>query len=356
MREVFSTRAGPMVAEFKEGALARMWSEPEAQITGAESTLARRVQRHLQGSPDDFRDVPLDLEGLTSFAVRVYRAAQAVPAGQVTTYGGLAKAMEAPGATRAIGTALGRNPFLLIVPCHRVVGSGGSMGGFSAPGGLETKRLMLGAEGVGVESLWGEGEMERATAHLLADPRLGPVVSAVGPCPLQPLYPDHPFASLARNVLYQQLAGSAAKAIEERVRVLGSAPFPTPAEFLALSQEALRGAGLSGPKIAALKALSVAVLEGSLRVEELRLLPDDQVVEQVSRVKGLGSWSAEMFLLFHLGRRDLLPVKDLGIRKGFQHVFGAAELPDAARMERWARPWRPYRSLASWYLWRSLEL
>ncbi len=207
-----------------------------------------------------------------------------------------------------------------------------------------------------IASLWDEGEMERATAHLRADPLLGPVVSAVGPCPLQPLYPDQPFAALARNVLYQQLAGSAARAIEDRVRALGSEPFPNPQELLALSDEALRGAGVSRPKIAALRALSSAVLEGTLGVEGLSRLPDHEVVEQVTQVKGLGSWSAEMFLLFHLGRRDLLPEKDLGIRKGFAHVFEAAELPDPAQMGIWAEPWRPYRSLASWYLWRSLEL
>jgi 3-methyladenine DNA glycosylase/8-oxoguanine DNA glycosylase len=251
---------------------------------------------------------------------------------------------------------LGKNPFLLIVPCHRVLASGQTMGGFSAPGGVATKAMMLAAEGYGVESLWDPGQMERGMAHLGGDKKLGPVLKAVGPCPLRPMYPDHPFAALARNVLFQQLAGSAARAIEARVQTLGQPPFPGPETLLALPQADLRAAGLSGPKIQALWALSRAVLEGSLKVEELRLLPDAQVVEEVSKVKGLGSWSAEMFLLFHLGRRDLLPVKDLGIRKGFQRVFGGKELPGVEQMERWARPWRPYRSLASWYLWRSLEL
>lgn len=198
--------------------------------------------------------------------------------------------------------------------------------------------------------------MEAGTAFLLADPRLGRVIEAVGPCSLRPLYPSEPFAALARNVLYQQLAGKAARAIEGRVAALGSPPFPTPSEFQALSDEALRGAGLSRPKIATLRALSLAVLQGSLRVEQLRLMPDAAVVEEIVWVKGLGSWTAEMFLMFHLGRRDLLPVKDLGIRKGFQALFGASELPGSAEMEQWAMPWRPYRSLASWYLWRSLEL
>ena len=198
--------------------------------------------------------------------------------------------------------------------------------------------------------------MEAGIEFLAADRRLGRVVQAVGPCPLQPLYPAHPFAALARNVVYQQLAGAAARAIEARVAALGSPPFPGPSEFMALSDQALRGAGLSGPKIATLRALSTAVLEGSLAVDELRLLPDEAVVEAISRVKGLGPWTAQMFLMFHLGRRDLLPVKDLGIRKGFQRLFEGDELPGVAEMEQWAKRWRPYRSLASWYLWRSLEL
>ena len=198
--------------------------------------------------------------------------------------------------------------------------------------------------------------MEAGSAFLLADPRLGRVVEAVGPCSLRPLYPSEPFAALARNVLYQQLAGTAARAIEGRVAALGSPPFPTPSEFQALSDEALRGAGLSRPKIATLRALSLAVLEGSLPVDKLHLMPDEVVVEEIVRVKGLGSWTAEIFLMFHLGRRDLLPVKDLGIRKGFQKLFESSELPGPLEMQQRAAPWQPYRSLASWYLWRSLEI
>lgn len=363
-REIFATRLGPMEAQWEQGQLAGLALRPEASPDpgSGPSPLARRVQAHLEGDLQDFRDTPLAMPGLTPFARRVYRAAQEIAPGTVATYGQLAEKLSPPGsaaggAARAVGTALGKNPFLLIVPCHRVVASGGkSLGGFSAPGGLTTKALMLAAEGYGVESLWQAGQLEAGASLLRADPDLGPLVEAVGPCPLGALYSEHPFAALARNVLYQQLAGSAARAIEQRVKALGSAPFPSPHELLALPEASLRAAGLSGPKIAALKALSQAVLEGSLKVEALRLLPDQQVVEEVSRVRGLGSWSAEMFLLFHLGRRDLLPVKDLGIRKGFQRVFGWSELPDAARMERRARRWRPYRSLASWYLWRSLEL
>ena len=346
-----------MTARWHEGRLVSLILESQPVAKSQPVTeFAERVQAHFNGVSQDFRDIPLELGKLTPFARRVYQAAQTIPAGSVATYKELAQALSSPGATRAVGTALGRNPFLLIVPCHRVVGANSSPGGFSAPGGLTTKALMLAAEGYGVESLWDNDEMARGFEHLLLQPHIKEVVSAVGPCPLQVMYPQDPFAALARNVLYQQLAGSAARAIEERVKKLGSAPFPSPDELLALPEETLRSAGLSGAKVQALWALSQAVKNGELKVEELRFLPDHQVVTEVSKVKGLGSWTAEMFLLFHLGRRDLLPVKDLGIRKGFQQLFQSRELPNAKTMERWAKPWRPYRSLASWYLWKSLEL
>jgi O-6-methylguanine DNA methyltransferase len=355
--EIFPTRLGLLEGQWREGRLQRLQLLPQpAPTSGKLSPLAKQVQAHFQGQPQDFLNVPLDTTALSPFATQVYRAAQKVPAGSVATYADLARAIGSPGATRAVGTALGKNPFLLVVPCHRVLSSGAGLGGFSAPGGATTKALMLAAEGYGVESLWDQNRMQEGTAFLQADPRLGPLIARVGPCTLQASYPDHPFAALARNVLYQQLAGSAARAIEKRVAALGQSPFPGPERLLALPHADLRAAGLSGPKIEALWALSRAVLEGHLRVEELRLLPDQQVVEAVSQVRGLGSWSAEMFLMFHLGRRDLLPVKDLGIRKGFARLFGRANLPEPAQMERWAKPWRPYRTLASWYLWRSLEL
>lgn len=355
--ETFATRLGVMSADWQDGRLAGLRLTPEAKPdAGAPSPFARRVEAHFQGAKDDFADQQLATNGLSEFAQKVYRAARQIPPGKILTYGQVAENLGSSGATRAVGTALGKNPFLLIVPCHRVVGATSGAGGFSAPGGLDTKARMLAAEGHGVESLWDPGEMENAHQHLLGDPHLGETVREVGPCPLQPLYPQEPFAALARNVLYQQLATGAARAIESRVKELGSAPFPTPQEILALPFERLREAGLSGPKISALQALSTATRTGTLKVEELRLLPDDQVVAEVSKVKGLGSWSAEMFLLFHLGRRDLMPVKDLGIRKGFAKVFRRDELPTPAQMQRRSKPWRPYRSLACWYLWRSLEL
>lgn len=360
--EVFQTRLGLMRLALNESGLlllVDMYPSEEDKNRYFKSNpckLAQKIQAHLDGASQDFSDLKLEKKGISPFALRVYEEARKIPSGQVATYGELAKRVGSPGAARAVGTALAHNPFLIVVPCHRIIASKGGKGGFSAPGGLRTKSMFLAAEGFGTESLWEPGEMQRGYQMLLQDKKLSWLLTKVGPCPLQPNYPNYPFAALARGVLYQQLAGSAAKAIEQRVKALGSGPFPSPQELLELTPQALREAGLSGSKIAALKALAEAVISENLKLDELRLLPDDEVLERVCRLKGFGPWSAEMFLLFHLGRRDLLPVKDLGIRKGFMRVFSLDKEPTAQYMAGKAKAWQPYRSLACWYLWRSLEV
>ena len=192
-------------------------SEDSTQPDPRPSDFAGKVCDHLRGIPHSFDEVAVLEQNLTEFAQTVYRAAREIPSGRTTTYGEIAKAIGKPGASRAVGTALGNNPFLLVVPCHRVLARNGGLGGFSAPGGVQTKELMLAAEGYGVESLWQPGELERARQHLVRCAKLGPVIERVGPCDLTPLYPDDPFAALARAVLYQQLATSAARAIETRL-------------------------------------------------------------------------------------------------------------------------------------------
>lgn len=355
--ERYRTRLGLFEARWEGDRLAQLHLKEHAGESQHDDTeLGRQLVAHLSGKPQDFRRWPLKTEGLTDFCRQVYRAAQEIPSGRTLTYLQLAKKLGKPGAVRAVGGALGKNPFLLVVPCHRILAAGGKLGGFSAPGGGDTKHLLLAAEGWGTESLFDPGMMSEAEEFLRKCPKLGPIVEKVGPCPLQPLYPGSPFGALARAVLYQQLAGSAARAIENRVKTLGSEPFPTARELSELPFDSLRAAGVSGPKIATLKALAQAVLEGHLQPDALHLLPDAQVEKEVSQVKGLGPWSAQMFLMFHLGRRDVFPVKDLGIRKGVQLLTGASELPGPEPMEKLAKRWAPYRTLAAWYLWRSLEL
>ncbi len=130
---------------------------------------------------------------------------------------------------------------------------------------------------------------------------------------------------------------------------------PTPAELLAADPEKVRQAGLSRPKVSYLRSLAEHVESGELELAKLTKLPDEEVSAQLTAVKGLGQWTAYMFLIFHLGRPDVLPVGDLGIRRAVERAYGLRKLPDAARLTKIAEPWRPNRSLASLYLWRSLD-
>ncbi len=354
--ERFRTRLGIVETIHSEAGLASLHFIDYASPGAARSDLSRRIQDHFNGVSQDFSDILLDFRGCTDFERKVYLAAQRIPSGTTKTYGDVAREIGSPKGARAVGGALGKNRHLLLVPCHRVIGSQGRLTGFSAPGGLETKDLMLAAEGWGTESLWEHREMELGLEHLKSDPDLGSILAQVGPCTLSQSKADRPFVALARTVLYQQLATGAARAIEERLEKLGERGFPSAEELMEISEERLKGAGLSGPKVRALKNVAKESLEGNLKVDELRLLPDQQVIEQITKVKGLGPWSAEMFLIFHLGRRDRFPVGDLGIRNALKRLFPGKKLDKATTLERTASRWEPYRTLASWYLWRSLEL
>ena len=162
--------------------------------------------------------------------------------------------------------------------------------------------------------------------------------------------------SLARAVVSQQLSGKAASTIWGRLLALyPGAQFPQATALLATPDDALRGVGLSGAKAAALKDLARHVVDEKLVPTRLPMATDAEVAAMLLPVRGIGPWSVDMFLMFALGRPDVLPVGDLGVRKGMQRHFGLRKLPEADRMTRLAAPWRPYRSVAAWYMWRLLE-
>jgi len=197
---------------------------------------------------------------------------------------------------------------------------------------------------------------DEAVAHLRgADPKLAPIIEAVGPLTLEPR--DGAFRSLARAIFFQQLAGPAARAIMGRVlAALGTdeARFFAPQQLLAANDDDLRAAGLSRQKLAYLRDLSEKFAGGQLNEGEFAAEDDEEVIRKVTAVKGIGRWTAEMFLIFSLGRPDVLPVDDLGVRRGFQLAYGLDDLPKPEEMRRIAEPWRPYRSAGTWYMWRSL--
>jgi len=186
-----------------------------------------------------------------------------------------------------------------------------------------------------------------------ADARLAAVIDRVGPCTLR--LRKGIYQSLFRSVLYQQLAGAAAAAIERRVKGLFDGETPPPADFLRATTEDLRRAGLSRQKLNYLRDLAAHFADGRLRPRRLARLSNEELVTAVTAVHGIGEWTAHMLLIFSLGRPDVLPVGDYGVRKAMQRLYRLRDLPKPHTMERIATPWRPYRSIASWYLWRSVD-
>jgi DNA-3-methyladenine glycosylase II len=193
-----------------------------------------------------------------------------------------------------------------------------------------------------------------AISHLsAADPVLAGLIARIGPIDARPA--GDPYPELVRAIIYQQLAGAAAATIERRFRALyPDSRVPTPEELLSTPDEALRGAGVSRQKIGYLRDLARHAAEGRIS-DDLRTLPDEEVITRVTAVKGIGRWTADMLLLFCLGRPDVLPVGDLGVRRAMQRAYGLPALPKPAEMETLAAPWRPHRGMASRYLWRSLD-
>jgi DNA-3-methyladenine glycosylase II len=164
------------------------------------------------------------------------------------------------------------------------------------------------------------------------------------------------FQALARSIVYQQLAGRAAATIYRRACALTSGPgLPRPEDFLALPNEVLRGTGLSRPKIAAVRDLAARLGDGRLTLASIGRLSDHRIVERLTAVRGIGVWSAQMFLLFRLGRLDVMPATDLGVREGIRVLDGLPERPPPADVLARSETWRPLRSVASWVLWRLVE-
>lgn len=196
---------------------------------------------------------------------------------------------------------------------------------------------------------------EAAVAHLrAADPVLARVIDAVGPLTLLP--EGRPYPSLVRAILYQQLAGPAAAAIERRFLALygDDGQVPAPEQLLATNLDTFRSAGVSRQKAGYLLDLAAKAQEGLIG-DHLATLPDDEVAHHVMAVKGVGRWTADMLLIFCLGRADVLPVGDLGFRTAVKRLYGHADLLPPKELTALAEPWRPYRSAATWYCWQWLD-
>lgn len=337
---------------------------PDARLGSPPPAVARAIAEIgalLVGKPSDLRSIELDMRALPPFHRRVYDAARSIPPGTTLSYGQLALQLGAPGSARAVGQALGRNPFAVIVPCHRVLAANGKIGGFSADGGITTKLRLLAIErssGAEPERFGGfPFDPEKAVAHLCeADRKLARLIERVGPFRMQLQRTPSLFGALAEAIVFQQLSGKAAATIFARLCAL----FPhaaglSPERISRTSDERLRSVGLSGAKLLSLRDLANKTKAGEVpTLADVERMPDREIIERLTVVRGIGQWTAEMLLMFRLGRPDVLPVDDFGIRKGFGIAFGKSD-PSKTEVAQRGERWRPYRTVASWYLWRATD-
>ena len=321
--------------------------------------IIKRIQKHLHGDRQDFQDVAVDLDGAAPFARQVYEGARKIPAGRTLTYGALATGMNRPSASRAVGQALGKNPIPLIIPCHRVLATGNKPGGFSAHGGVNTKARLLAIEGATLgppATLKSKRDLLRAAERLKKqDPRLARCLAE----PIEfRLRPDHsPYATLIEAVVHQQLSPKAASTILGRVTDLyPGSTIPDPDELLKTADEPLRKAGLSKAKIKALKDIAARTLDGTVpSSKEIVSLSNEEIINRLTAIYGVGQWTVEMMLIFNLGRLDVFPVGDYALRKSISEVFRMKEVPPPKQLNAMGELWRPYRTVASLYLWNRIN-
>jgi DNA-3-methyladenine glycosylase II len=187
------------------------------------------------------------------------------------------------------------------------------------------------------------------------DPVMRDLMRRYGACGLARSQHTDPYKALVRAIISQQLSSKAAATIGRRFEELFGGRFPAPAEVLQMPEERLRSVGLSGMKVSFVRDLARRLEDGSLRLDALDAMSDDEVIAELTTVKGIGRWTAEMFLMFRLHRPDVLPVGDLGIVNAMKKAYGLRKTPTPERMMRIGESWRPYRSVACWYLWASLD-
>lgn len=199
-------------------------------------------------------------------------------------------------------------------------------------------------------------QLERAQKHLAkVDPRLATVIEAAGPCRIKP-HKDY-YGELVGSIVGQQLSAKAAGAIWRRLLDLFEGQMPKPEQLIKIDGQKLRNIGLSWAKVKYVKDLAAHVLDGRLDLDHIATMPNEQLIGQLTAVKGIGEWSAHMFMMFGLGRLEILPVGDLGIKKAVMNLYGFKQMPSSQQIITVANKngWHPYESVASWYLWQSLD-
>lgn len=336
--------------------------------TASISLLIEQIREYFAGRPASFKAARLDLSDCTPFCQLVYEQLRRVPAGSLVSYKALAEACGRPRAARAIGLAAGRNPVPLLVPCHRIVNSDGRLGGFSAGGGTSLKAQMLRLEDIDVEEkpvfriapplLISNCDLNQVLKHLSkVDSDLGQLIKTAPRFNIEFSPTTSIFQALLESIIYQQLTGKAAATIYRRVLNLFSGKHEVTAlDIIRAGEEELRSAGLSRNKVLAIKDLAEFAISGRLPDhEQLHLMPNKEIIDRLTLIRGIGRWTVEMLLIFKLGRADVMAADDYGLRKGLAAIRRQKNLPTPAELARQSLAWKPYRSIASWYLWRAAE-
>jgi len=370
-RHVFTTAVGPVgLAWNRLGVCRLVLGHPDTTATAADlatscsqlpvvqrlpaplNLVRDRIRGLVRGKDDSLRDIPVDLAGLSDFARRALQVLRRVPPGRVVTYGQLAAKTGRPGAARAIGRIMGANPVPIIVPCHRCLGADGALTGYSTAGGTPLKARLLFIEGYERDP-----EHARGIRHLRkVDPHLRRVIRSVGPYLAMPDKPRPPFDTLVTAIVHQQLSVKAGQTIAGRVRDLTPGPhYPSPEQMQQLAPQTLRGCGLSLAKVGYVQDLASRVCDGRLKLRALRHMSDAAVTAELTKIKGIGIWTAHMHLIFHMNRLDILPIGDLGLQMAAAKLYALDAYATPAQLTQIAEPWRPFRSLGSWYLRRGLD-
>jgi methylated-DNA-[protein]-cysteine S-methyltransferase len=376
---LLETALGPLGLEWRDTGFTRLTFSKSADKLRAEYTgrgvsesrkpphfvreATRRLQAHLQGEAQDFPDIPLELASASASFRDVVAALRSTRAGETVDADAFAASVALEGGSARLKRLLARNPLPILVPGHRILGADGLLGVWG--GGEAMHERLLRLESMGHRPLHGRdgaptaARVEEALAHLRArDAKLGALIDRVGPYQLELRQSHSPYEALARSIVGQQISGRAAQAILGHLASeFGTAGVPPPEAIRVAKDAKLRAAGLSAGKARAFRDLAAHALAGRVPSwSVLRRWPDERILSTLTEIHGIGQWTVEMVLMFRLGRPDVLPLGDLGIRKGYGRAFSRGRMPSLRELQRRGWRWRPFRSVASWYLWRALEL
>jgi 3-methyladenine DNA glycosylase/8-oxoguanine DNA glycosylase len=334
---------------------------PQAQLKKSKlpadvSKLILQVRKHLKGELQSFSDISLDLREIPALHQEIYQQAQKIRPGQSLTNLEFARRWGRKSAGQLVQEAMAQNRFAILVPCHRVLAPPiRKTLSFSVADKLKRRIFQLEADAV--REAWGFPLDEAMTVLRKSDRRLQKLFRDVGDFTLIPDGRQSPFEALLRSIVYQQLNGRAAGTILSRVQAIYGGRYPTPDQIIETASEKLRAAGLSQNKMLAIRDLAQKANEGVVpTLRQMRKLSDDEIVERLTSVRGIGRWTVEMLLIFRLGRKDVLPVDDFALRKSIGQLYQLKEMPKPKEFIEIGNKWRPYRTLVSWYLWRALDL